>query len=217
MNSENINEIATALSKAQAEITHAIESSSNPHFRSNYSKLPEIWDACREPLSKNGLSVTQVIDEKDNKIILITTLMHSSGQYITSKMPLMISKNDMQGFGSALTYARRYSLSAIVGVASSRDDDDGNCAVSSIYSSTQGHFPAKKEKISINQSKEIMQSLEQCDENFKKYVFNKLKSEYKIDDLSNLTVDVYQQLLNAIQQNKVKKKVENEEKSNDLQ
>lgn len=125
MQSEQINELATALSKAQGQIENAKKDTENPFFKSKYADLAGIWDAIRKPLSSNGLSVVQGCDDKEN---LVTTLMHSSGQFITSMIPVFNSKKDAQGFGSGMTYARRYSLSAIVGIT--QDDDDGNSASS---------------------------------------------------------------------------------------
>lgn len=124
--SESVKELTTALAKAQAEITGAEKKSENPHFKSNYADLASVWEACREPLSKNGLSVTQTTYTECAQIHLVTTLFHSSGEWLASKIPLILQRQDMQGLGSALTYARRYSLAAIVGVA--QEDDDGNAA-----------------------------------------------------------------------------------------
>lgn len=127
MKSETINELATALAKAQGEIASASKSSENPHFRSRYADLASVWDACRASLSKNGLSVIQTVGQDEAGFVLNTTLCHSSGQWIESQMHLLLAKQDMQGLGSAITYARRYSLASIVGVA--QDDDDAEGAV----------------------------------------------------------------------------------------
>lgn len=128
MQSENLNELATALAKAQAEIKGAIKDATNPHFKSSYADLASIWDACRAPLSKNGLSVTQTMHETEGRIMVVTTLLHASGQWMRGTLPINAVKQDPQGIGSAITYARRYSLSAMVGVAPD-DDDDGEAAV----------------------------------------------------------------------------------------
>ena len=128
--SESINELATALSKAQAAIKGAVEDSTNPHFRSKYASLQSYIDAAREPLSKNGLAITQLLTdihcENMNLVTIETVLMHSSGQWISSTFSVPVSKADAQGFGSAVTYARRYSFAAIVGIAPV--DDDGQAA-----------------------------------------------------------------------------------------
>lgn len=125
--SPEINKLAEGLSKAQAEITGALKDSSNPFFKSKYADLAATWDACRLPLSKNGLSVIQTTQVSDQgSVYLETTLAHSSGQWIKGALPINPVKNDPQGIGSAITYARRYALAAIVGVA--QVDDDGEAA-----------------------------------------------------------------------------------------
>lgn len=121
--SEQINELAGALAKCQGEILPALKDSKNPFFKSKYADLNSVWSVCREPLSKNGLAVIQTIDKEDGALILITTLAHSSGQWIRSKTPIPLLKNDPQALGSSLTYMRRYSLSAIVGISTDEDDD----------------------------------------------------------------------------------------------
>ncbi len=105
----------------------AEKSSQNPFFHSTYADLASVWEACRKPLSDNGLSVTQLISKDGEKQILETVLFHSSGQYISSTLVLTPKDDTPQAIGSSITYARRYSLAAIVGV-SSDDDDDGEAA-----------------------------------------------------------------------------------------
>jgi len=129
--SEQINELAGALAKAQGQFTPAKYDAQNPHLKNRYTTLAAVWDAIRKPLSENGLAVAQVVTTEPDGMYLLTRLMHSSGQYIQSVYP--ISAGDGRGVsaaqavGSALTYARRYSLTALVGVVSD-DDDDGNSA-----------------------------------------------------------------------------------------
>ena len=126
--SESITALATALSKAQGEMKGAIKDSSNPFFRSKYADLASVTEAIREAFSNNGLSYTQRIEPTDkNEVRVETIILHSSGEWMScGVLNLPVSKNDAQGFGSALTYARRYGLSAAVGVAP--EDDDGNAA-----------------------------------------------------------------------------------------
>lgn len=127
--SENINELAAALAKAQGEMKNAGKTSDNPFFKSKYADLAEILNAVREPLSKYGLSVSQLYDGMgmpDKTITVTTLLMHSSGQYIGNSANYPVAQADIQGVGSAITYARRYSLAAILGL--SQEDDDGNAA-----------------------------------------------------------------------------------------
>ncbi len=125
--SESVKELATALAKAQGELTHASKSSINPHFKSKYADLASVWEACRDALSKNGLSVVQFPSDFQNNIMTLTTrIMHSSGEWLEQTMSAPVSKPDPQGIGSCLTYMRRYALAAVVGVY--QDDDDANSA-----------------------------------------------------------------------------------------
>ncbi len=124
--SDQINELASALAKAQGRITGALKDSENPFFKSKYADLAAVWDACREALSQNGLAVIQTTGMDEFGLNLETTLAHSSGQWIKGILPIRPIKNDPQGIGSAITYARRYALAALVGVA--QVDDDGNAA-----------------------------------------------------------------------------------------
>jgi len=121
--SESLNEIFSALSKAQGRIENALKDKKNPFFKSSYADLSSVWDVCREPLSSNGLSIIQTVEGTKTDSFLITWLGHASGQWIRSKMPLLMQKSDPQSMGSAITYARRYALSAMVGVCADADDD----------------------------------------------------------------------------------------------
>lgn len=123
--SDEIGKIAEALSKAQGLIGNAHKDSSNPFFKSSYADLASCWDACREALAKNNLAVVQTHRKTPRgKLLLITQLIHSSGQWIKGDIVMDLSKADPQGYGSATTYARRYGLCAMVGISPA--DDDGN-------------------------------------------------------------------------------------------
>lgn len=123
--SEQINEIATALAKAQAEIKNPTKDSVNPHFKSRYVDLASGIDAVRAVLSKNGISIIQAPTVENMLITLETRLAHSSGQWISCTYPVIQFPARQQEIGSAITYARRYSLFGLVGIAGD-DDDDGN-------------------------------------------------------------------------------------------
>lgn len=125
--SDSIKELATALAKAQATMAGAKKDSTNPHFRSKYADLASIWEACRDALTSNGIAVVQMTRATAEEAVIVETrLMHSSGEWIEGELLVPVTKADAQGFGSALTYARRYSLAAAVGVAP--EDDDGAAA-----------------------------------------------------------------------------------------
>ena len=122
MQSETIGALAAALSKAQADITGALKDSSNPFFKSKYADLASCWDACRHQLAANNLSVVQTTRMTESGLLLVTTLAHSSGEWIAGEMPVLTKDASPQGQGSGLTYARRYALAAIVGLAQIHDD-----------------------------------------------------------------------------------------------
>lgn len=128
--SEEIKDIVTALTKAQAIMKPAVFNRINPHFKTRYADFKSCMDACRAPLADNGIAVIQSCETSDGKINLITMLAHISGQWMKSEFPLIASKMDSQGIGSAMTYAKRYSLCGMVGiVADEEGDDDGETAV----------------------------------------------------------------------------------------
>jgi len=134
LQSEQTNDLVSALVKASAEIKTAKKDAENPFFKSKYSDLPSIVDACKSALLKNNLVVTQSTTLVNGVTALVTTLHHTSGQWIRGYYPVTAVKADPQAMGSAITYARRYALSAIVGVVS-EDDDDGESAMGrSVYS-----------------------------------------------------------------------------------
>lgn len=125
--SETIDKIAPAFVKAQAACNGAKKSSNNPHFKSKYADLSAVWDACEGALEANKLSVLQGLGEVvDGKLQIETMLLHESGQWIKSLASIPLPKADPQGYGSASTYARRYTLAALMGIV--QEDDDGNAA-----------------------------------------------------------------------------------------
>lgn len=125
--SEQIGELAAALSAAQGEVRGATKDSENPHFRQKYADLASVWDACRDAMAKHGLAVAQFPESGDGATVtVVTTLTHKSGQWMSGSLTMKPAKADPQGIGSCITYARRYALAAAVGVAP--EDDDGNAA-----------------------------------------------------------------------------------------
>jgi hypothetical protein len=122
MTNENL--LIPALLKAQGQLEHAKKDSTNPHFKSKYADLATVMDTVKPILQANDLVVTHQRESTESGEYLITTIWHKSGQNISSRSKLMPTKADPQGYGSAMTYARRYDLSALIGLAS--DDDDGN-------------------------------------------------------------------------------------------
>ena len=124
--SENIAEIIKALIKIQPQLKPAIKDKANPFLKSKYADLSGVWDSCRDLLKESGLAVVQVCGIGDNGSYLETILMHESGQWISGKYPLKpVKDDDPQAMGSAMTYARRYNLAAILGIVTDDDDAEG--------------------------------------------------------------------------------------------
>lgn len=120
--------ISKALVKAQAAMSHAAKDAKNPHFKSAYSSLASVIDAVRPALSSNGLAFVQKLHTADGGVAVETVLIHESGQEMSfGTLFIPATKQDAQGYGSAISYAKRYSLQAALGIAS--EDDDGQAAV----------------------------------------------------------------------------------------
>jgi len=127
--SEDIKELSSALCKAQSQMGGATKETKNSFFKSSYADLSSVVQAVKQPFADNGLSYSQFPIYEDKLVGVETILMHSSGQWISSKLLLPMTKQDPQAAGSAITYARRYALQAIAGIPS--EDDDGNAATKS--------------------------------------------------------------------------------------
>ena len=124
----DIANLAAALVLAQAEIGRAVKNSVNPHLKNRYADLAAVIDAVKEPLSRQGLGFVQRVTERDaGGIYVETVLIHRSGETLAcGQVPIPVAKADAQGFGSAVSYGKRYSLAAALGVPSG--DDDGELA-----------------------------------------------------------------------------------------
>lgn len=139
MQSETTDALNAALAKAQSAMKAAPFDRTNPHFKNKYATLASVIDTVRKPLADNGLSYTQTTEIREKGFVLVTTLRHSSGQWVASEYPLPIAAKP-QELGSALTYARRYSLSAIACIAADDDDDAEGARTNGQVSS----IPAKR-------------------------------------------------------------------------
>lgn len=119
--------IASAFVKAQKAFGPALKTNTNPHFRSKYADLSACVEAVIDALNNNGIALVQHCHESDTGVTVETVFIHESGELLSSgKLHVPAAKQDPQGYGSALTYARRYSLMAACGIAP--EDDDGNAA-----------------------------------------------------------------------------------------
>lgn len=201
MQSEQINELAGALAKAQGTMKSASKDGLNPHFKSKYATLDSIWEAIKEPLSQNGLSISQLISQESDTTVMTTLLMHSSGQWIRSTVPVIAGKPTPQALGSSISYMRRYSLAAIVGVTVG-DDDDASEAQSHYSSPPQRHYQATLEQASVEYmseaQKEQIESLLIDDQQ----IYNNLLSAYKVKDLMQIPAKHYDSIIRNIKTKK---------------
>ena len=139
--SETISKIAIALSKMQGALEGAKKDASNPFHKSKYANLESVWEACREQLAKNELAIVQAPSFLEGRMILITRLIHSSGEWFQSRLSLKPERGDTpQAIGSCITYAKRYALMAMVGIADT-DDDDGNAASGKVVNQNSAYDP----------------------------------------------------------------------------
>ena len=145
-----IDALATAIAKAQAAMEPAKRDHKNPFFNSKYADLSAVWGSLK-PFSEHGIAIVQSpMEGPGGHMTLDTILAHSSGQWMRSRLTLKVSKDDPQGAGSALTYARRYALGCMTGVVT-EDDDDGNAA------STPAHKPSLKPSEILKRSEQAPQ------------------------------------------------------------
>lgn len=165
--SESIVNLAKSLAAAQGEMHNPKKDTPNTFFKSLYADLAAVRDCVIPVLSKHKLAVTQLITEHDEKPACITILMHESGEFIETTMYLRPVKQDPQGIGSASTYARRYQLQSIAGVAAEADDD-GNAASGHTNGNGNGHAkktaaPVQDEAPDTELVNELTQQLQACE------------------------------------------------------
>lgn len=125
--SESLKEFAAAMAKVQASVRPAIKDAQNPHLKNRYADLASVWDACREALTANGFAVLQAPSAVGKSVSIETLLIHASGEWVSETLTLEARDASPQSIGSAVTYGRRYGLSAMVGVCP--EDDDGEAAM----------------------------------------------------------------------------------------
>lgn len=162
--------IAQALVKAQMEMGPALKQSNNPHFKSKYADLGNVMEACMPALQAQGIAVIQPTGEDEMGRYVETVFIHAaSGESVSCRTPLIVGKNDMQGYGSAVTYARRYGLMAMAGIAP--EDDDGNAAARAA--------PAKVSPDTLTRIAELVAKTDTDGEKLCKF--------FKVDNLMELT------------------------------
>lgn len=207
--SENINELVVSLAKAQSEMQPAIKNRVNPFHKNSYADLGSVYEVSRPVLKENGLYIIQtteflpnegkctIIDDKkttvvEGKTIMVTILMHSSGQWIKSCVPLDPVKHDSQGMGAAITYMRRYSLSTILGIVCD-DDDDGETAVGRGKASSPQKKEIKKEVLSEQQVKGLTEILRSMEKTLREETIIWYKDHFKVATINDIPASAYVQ------------------------
>jgi len=200
MQSDNLNELFAALAKASAEMPIVLKNKianfltkSGVRITYKYADLTDVIEVCRPYIAKFGLSVLQLPQCRGTDSVLITTLAHSSGQFISSELFLERNINP-QTFGSYLTYMRRYGYCAILSI-SSEEDDDGLKALPENASKEKIKQPEKpvENKISKEQSSFLQEALNKCDDKYLKTIWDHLKKN-NIHELKDLPVSLYDKL-----------------------
>lgn len=171
--------LASALAKAQAELENATLNKINPHFKSKYADLAGIRNATAPILAKHGISVVQFTDMRDGAFFLFTRLLHESGEFMESMYPLPLATDKPQVMGSALTYARRYSWSAMCGI-SADEDDDANAA-------QRGGQSKPAPKVNDKQKSEIVGLLQETGADTKVFL-----AHFKVSAVDEMTVPIYE-------------------------
>jgi hypothetical protein len=194
--SSQLNELFAALAKAQFDMEIAKTDSANPYFKSSYADLASIIKASRPFLAKNGLAVIQRIVTNDKGALYMhTRLCHASGQWMESRMPINPIKQDIQSLGSHITYLKRYTYAAIVGVVASGDDDDGETAMNRTAVSNNNVTPINSSTINKAQLQIISEELEGHEE-----LLENLLKAYNISKLSDLDAKKYTQCITRIRE-----------------
>ena len=188
--SENINELATALSKAQGQMGGASKTADNPFFKSKYADLGSVIAAVKDPMAENGLSYVQFPFAIEGTVGVTTRLMHSSGQFMESSFSIPAPKNDPHTYGSLVTYCRRFSLQSVLGIPA--EDDDGNAV-------TQ----AAKSTITAEQVHSVKAMLELTESDEGKFL-----KAYNIKSLEQMTADQFKHAIPLLEKKRLKMKEE---------
>lgn len=188
LQSESINELAMALSKAQGEYGIVTLNRENPYFKSRYADLDAILRAVRPAFANHGLSFYQYTSLQDGAGVLHSRILHSSGQWIESQVKINPPKNDIQSYGSTMSYMKRYSAMSLVGITTSEDVSDDDAS----FVATAKEF--KNSKISTEQ----LDSLEDAIGN-REYLKNVICSKFGIDLLENMSAKDYSTVMKIVQ------------------
>jgi hypothetical protein len=179
--------LAAAMAKAFAEIEAATKSATNPHFKSKYADLGAVIEAVKPPLIKHGLFFTQRSHPAENGVSVETVLHHEGGEELSlGTLFVPANKQDAQGFGSALTYARRYGLMTAFGVPA--EDDDGNAAAASARSANGSA------KVTDEQFRKLQDAVDRTGADLTRFC-----SYFQVPSLKDVPASRYQEALSALE------------------
>lgn len=163
--SDEKKELFIALNRLQRDLRPASKDAINPHFKNKYSTYESTWEALREPLTENGLFAVQDIETQEKSVSILTTVGHISGQYMEfGPLILPVTKNDAQGFGSAISYGKRYALQAAFGITSGEDDDANYASQRKDKESTEAK--SIQHMLGPNQVSELDNMIKDCSKGF---------------------------------------------------
>jgi hypothetical protein len=201
--SEQINELATALSKFQGELptvgknkTVKIVTKAGRTISFSYAELSAILSAIKNPLSKHGLSVSQDFQRDGERYHIVTLLFHSSGQWLKSELPLNVHAADIKDLGSQITYSRRYALTSMLGICAD-DDDEETLEGNVITAPAKQVTPPKPVYISRDDALALKEKIGACEESFQKNIYDFLRG-LDIHSLDRLPIDRYDQILRRV-------------------
>jgi len=189
---EIITELAVALHKAQQGLNLAKKDKKNQFFKSSYADLRSVWETCKKPLGDNNLAVIQTMGFDNGHHYVETMLLHTSGQYIMGVQKLELTKVDMQGIGSAVTYARRYGLMAILGICPEDDDAEG-AVVHEKQQAPASKPPAiksGKKVITEKQGKRLI-AIAVANGFTRELIKDYILHKYQIEHLRDIPMDIY--------------------------
>lgn len=223
MRSENLDVFAAALCRVQRSVKIAKKTKHNKIFHSNYADLQDVWEACQDALFENNFAVTQTLQKMGDDIYVVCTLIHSSGQWMKSNLPLILPGRDevtkdkgakrlnIQALGAAITYAKRYNLASLIGIYTGEIDDDGNSISENDQSQETASIPEMPviEENIDSKHVEILKSGIMADRNPDQFLkFMQSKMGLTMSNLYDTSVTNYNILLKQLDNRKPKPKAE---------
>lgn len=203
--SETIQDLSKAMSLMQSQIKPAVKDSMNSHFKSRYSDISSVWNAIRDPMTSNGLTVWQDVTTEEKHVSVTTRVVHASGQWVEfGPLSVPMSKTDAHGVGSAISYAKRYALCAALGVVSGDEDDDGNASMPEKLVQKKEVTPINNQNITSDQIVELTDFLLNTPEDFQNKFWAGLKGmNPPIKRMADIPTDLFIIIRNKLLENQI--------------